>query len=115
MNTETVELPEPGTPPAQPPADPPPPAGDEQEPADPQVMPADGERPELEPPAPDAPEVVREECVVDDGTPHMGRAVNGAVCSAHANRYRSDGTPREALAPVVLVQSGHGPGVDGPL
>jgi hypothetical protein len=34
------------------------------------------------------------ECVVDDGTAHMGRAVNGVVCSAHAMRYKSDGTPR---------------------
>lgn len=33
-------------------------------------------------------------CVVDDGTPHMGRAVNGRVCSAHAMRYKADGTPR---------------------
>jgi SAP domain len=34
------------------------------------------------------------QCVVDDGTPHTGRAVNGLVCSAHANRYHADGTPR---------------------
>jgi hypothetical protein len=34
------------------------------------------------------------ECVVDDGTRHVGRAVNGLVCSAHANRYHADGTPR---------------------
>lgn len=34
------------------------------------------------------------ECVVDDGTGHTGRAVNGLVCSRHANRYRADGTPR---------------------
>ncbi len=34
------------------------------------------------------------ECVVSDGTPHTGRAVNGMVCSAHANRYYADGTPR---------------------
>lgn len=34
------------------------------------------------------------QCVVNDGTRHVGRAVNGLVCSAHANRYRSDGTPR---------------------
>jgi hypothetical protein len=34
------------------------------------------------------------ECVVDDGTPHTGRAVNGVICSAHAMRYRSDGTRR---------------------
>jgi hypothetical protein len=34
------------------------------------------------------------ECVVDDGTQHNGRAVNGLVCSAHANRYKADGTRR---------------------
>lgn len=35
------------------------------------------------------------ECVVDDGTAHMGRAVPGTkICSAHAMRYKSDGTPR---------------------
>ena len=34
------------------------------------------------------------ECVVDDGTPHTGRAVNGVVCSAHAMHYRADGTRR---------------------
>src|SRR5262245_31985118 len=39
-------------------------------------------------------EAVAGQCVVDDGTPHTGRAVNGLVCSAHANRYRSDGTLR---------------------
>jgi hypothetical protein len=33
-------------------------------------------------------------CVVDDGTPHTGRAVDGVVCSAHSNRYYSDGTRR---------------------
>jgi hypothetical protein len=36
----------------------------------------------------------RDECVVDDGTPHTGRAVNGVVCSAHAMHYRADGTRR---------------------
>jgi len=37
----------------------------------------------------------RRECVVDDGTAHMGRATPGAkICSAHAMRYRADGTPR---------------------
>lgn len=41
--------------------------------------------------APEDPRV----CVVDDGTPHMGRATPGArICSAHAMRYRADGTPR---------------------
>jgi hypothetical protein len=34
------------------------------------------------------------QCVVDDGTPHVGRAVNGLVCSAHAMHYLADGTPR---------------------
>jgi hypothetical protein len=38
--------------------------------------------------------VARSDCVVDDGTPHTGRAVNGVICSAHAMRYRADGTPR---------------------
>jgi hypothetical protein len=33
-------------------------------------------------------------CVVDDGTPHTGRAVNGVICSAHAMRYNADGKPR---------------------
>jgi hypothetical protein len=36
-------------------------------------------------------------CVVPDAdpTPHMGRAVPGSrVCSAHAMRYKADGTPR---------------------
>lgn len=37
-------------------------------------------------------------CVVDDGTAHMGRAVPGTkICSAHAMRYKNDGTPRTAL------------------
>lgn len=34
------------------------------------------------------------QCVVDDGTAHVGRAVNGLVCSAHAMHYLADGTPR---------------------
>ena len=34
------------------------------------------------------------QCVVNDGTGHTGRAVNGLVCSRHANRYHADGTPR---------------------
>jgi hypothetical protein len=38
---------------------------------------------------------VRGECVVDDGTAHMGRATPGAViCSAHAMHYKADGTRR---------------------
>ncbi len=37
----------------------------------------------------------RGDCVVSDGTAHMGRATPGAViCSAHAMHYRADGTPR---------------------
>jgi hypothetical protein len=39
--------------------------------------------------------VARRECVVDDGTAHMGRATPGAViCSAHAMHYNADGTSR---------------------
>jgi hypothetical protein len=41
-----------------------------------------------------AKETARGECVVKDGTPHMGRAVNGVICSAHAMNYKSDGTRR---------------------
>jgi hypothetical protein len=38
---------------------------------------------------------VRRDCVVHDGTPHTGHATPGAkICSAHAMRYRADGTPR---------------------
>lgn len=33
------------------------------------------------------------ECVVDEAF-HVGRAVNGLVCSYHAMRYKADGTPR---------------------
>jgi hypothetical protein len=33
-------------------------------------------------------------CVVDDGTAHVGRPVNGVICSAHAMHYLTDGTPR---------------------
>jgi hypothetical protein len=37
----------------------------------------------------------RGECVVDDGTAHMGRATPGAaICSAHAMHYKADGTRR---------------------
>jgi hypothetical protein len=42
--------------------------------------------------------IARRECIVDDGTPHMGEAVNGWICSAHAIGYRSDGTKRVPLA-----------------
>lgn len=35
------------------------------------------------------------DCVVDDGTPHMGLATHGGrVCSAHAVHYEPDGTRR---------------------
>lgn len=36
------------------------------------------------------------QCVVDEGpnTVHVGRAVNGLVCSYHAMHYAADGTPR---------------------
>jgi hypothetical protein len=45
--------------------------------------------------AKDEPKKDPRECVVDDGTPHTGRATPGAViCSAHAMRYKADGTPR---------------------
>jgi hypothetical protein len=40
--------------------------------------------------------IERGECVVDDGTPHTGRAVNGVICSAHAMRYDADGNLRGA-------------------
>lgn len=33
------------------------------------------------------------ECVVDSDF-HIGRAVNGLVCSYHAMHYLADGTPR---------------------
>jgi hypothetical protein len=37
------------------------------------------------------------DCVVDDGTDHMGGATHGGqVCSAHAMHYHSDGTRRGA-------------------
>jgi hypothetical protein len=45
-------------------------------------------------PATKAAKVKAGECVVDDGTPHTGRAVNGLICSRHAINYRADGTPR---------------------
>jgi hypothetical protein len=43
----------------------------------------------------DKPEKAPGECVVDDGTLHNGRTTPGAkICSAHAMRYKADGTPR---------------------
>lgn len=45
--------------------------------------------------AEEKPKTAPGECVVDDGTPHTGRATPGAaICSAHAMRYKADGTPR---------------------
>ena len=41
-----------------------------------------------------APQRRKGDCVIDDGTAHMGRAVNGLVCSAHAMHYRADGSRR---------------------
>jgi hypothetical protein len=35
-----------------------------------------------------------DQCVVNDGKPHVGRAVMGRVCSYHAMHYRPDGTRR---------------------
>jgi hypothetical protein len=46
------------------------------------------------PGGPPAEQPDRSDCVVDDGTPHTGRAVNGVVCSRHAMHYQADGTPR---------------------
>lgn len=61
------------------------------------------EAPQDAPEAPDAATADRQECVVDDGTPHVGRAVNGRVCSAHTNRYRADGSPREPLESTAIA------------
>jgi len=36
------------------------------------------------------------ECVVDDGSAHVGRAFNGVVCSAHAMQYDPRGNRRSA-------------------
>ena len=45
-------------------------------------------------PAADEDRVVSD-CVVNDGRGyHVGRAVNGKVCSYHAMAYKSDGSPR---------------------
>lgn len=44
------------------------------------------------------PAVPVSDCVVDDGTAHMGNAVHGGkVCSAHEMHYRSDGSRRVPL------------------
>lgn len=47
----------------------------------------------VETPAAPTPTRAPGECVVDEAF-HVGRAVNGKVCSYHAMRYRADGTPR---------------------
>jgi hypothetical protein len=44
-------------------------------------------------PAEAAPARVASDCVVDEPF-HVGRAVNGLVCSYHAMHYASDGTRR---------------------
>ena len=51
--------------------------------------------PEEMPDAEPAPEPVRVEsdCVVESNF-HVGRAVNGRVCSYHAMHYKADGTAR---------------------
>lgn len=56
--------------------------------ADEKPAPAETPAPDKAPPAPG-------ECVVDDGTAHMGRAIPGTlICSAHAMHYKNDGTRR---------------------
>lgn len=42
-----------------------------------------------------APAEPRGECVVKDGSAHVGGAVNGKVCSAHAMHYDANGKKRE--------------------
>lgn len=44
-------------------------------------------------PEPETAPRVQSTCVVD-ATFHVGRAVNGKVCSYHAVSHRADGTPR---------------------
>ena len=73
------------------------PAGETQPPADPAPT-ADSER-ERAPKAKTSDDrearIARSECVVDDGTAHMGRALPGKlICSAHEMHYLADGTPR---------------------
>jgi hypothetical protein len=46
------------------------------------------------PPTPAKSAAVSDQCVVNDGKPHVGRAVMGKVCSYHAMHYRPDGSPR---------------------
>ncbi len=46
-----------------------------------------------QPVQPEAPARVESDCVVDSPF-HVGRAVNGKVCSYHALHYKADGTPR---------------------
>jgi hypothetical protein len=52
----------------------------------PAVVAADESAPETATPTSD--------CVVD-APYHVGRAVNGKVCSYHAMQYKADGTPRQ--------------------
>ena len=66
---------------------------DEAPPADPDAADDDAHGEKAAKPAPAAKRAPGE-CVVDDGTPHTGRAVNGVICSAHAMRYKADGTRR---------------------
>ena len=45
-------------------------------------------------------------CVVPDGessTPHVGRAVNGLVCSAHAMHYDAQGRRRDQAPSTTVV------------
>lgn len=54
-------------------------------------------------------------CVVPDGessTPHVGRAVNGLVCSAHAMHYDAQGRRRDAVAPVTVAPAADVPAED---
>ena len=45
-------------------------------------------------------------CVVADGTRHMGRALPGKkICSAHEMHYLPDGTPRAARAAAQAAQA----------
>lgn len=54
---------------------------------------ADPAKDETAPPPPAAPAAARSDCAVKSDF-HVGRAVNGQVCSYHAMQYRADGTPR---------------------
>lgn len=57
------------------------------EPEPPTTQPTEEQQPAAEPRVSD--------CVVNEGRgKHVGRAVNGKVCSYHAMRYKADGTRR---------------------